>query len=180
MTPDEPPNMNGHPLELVPRYPQQGYAGRFIDQRRQWVEERVGARLTGVAAGAVYGEALRGNIENPIGTVQMPLGVAGPLRINGQHAVGDFYVPLATTEGALVRSYERGMVAISRSGGATTYVEEDQNRISPIFTFPDVARAHEFIKRLHRRFNEEGIEIPFPIRTLVIAKEGADGPVDGA
>ena len=40
--------------------------------------------------------------ENRIGGTLLPLGVAGPLHINGQHAKGDYYIPLATTEGALV------------------------------------------------------------------------------
>src|SRR5688572_22991990 len=53
-------------------------------------------------------DAYSRNIENFIGTVKVPIGLAGPLRVNGLHAHGDFYVPLATTEAALVASYSRG------------------------------------------------------------------------
>src|SRR6185503_14599088 len=70
--------------------------------------------------------------------------VAGPLRINGTDAQGVFYVPLATTEGALIRSYERGMVALTRAGGVTTRVYIDENRVSPVFLFAGVDRAHAF------------------------------------
>ena len=48
------------------------------------------------------------NIENFIGTVKLPIGIVGPLRVNGLFANGDYYVPLATTEAALVASYNRG------------------------------------------------------------------------
>src|SRR5690349_8761489 len=57
------------------------------------------------------------NIENFIGTVRLPVGIAGPLRVNGTYAQGDFYVPLATTEAALVASYSRGAQIISEAGG---------------------------------------------------------------
>jgi hydroxymethylglutaryl-CoA reductase (NADPH) len=57
------------------------------------------------------------NVENFIGTVRLPVGVAGPLRVNGTYAQGDFYVPLATTEAALVASYSRGAQIISEAGG---------------------------------------------------------------
>ena len=109
--------------------------------RRRWVEERTGARLAHVGACSIPGEALRGNVENPIGAVQVPLGVAGPLLVEGEHAGGIFYVPLATTEGALVRSYERGMVALTRAGGAHVRMLADENRVSPVFVFDDVAEA---------------------------------------
>jgi hydroxymethylglutaryl-CoA reductase (NADPH) len=95
---------------------------------------------------------MRGNIENPVGAAQMPLGVAGPLLIKGTNAQGVFYVPLATTEGALVRSYERGMVALTRAGGATTRVYTDENRVSPVFLFESVDRAHEFAITLPGQF----------------------------
>jgi hydroxymethylglutaryl-CoA reductase (NADPH) len=135
-------------IELVPRPSGPGYRDEDLAARRSWVEERTGARLKHVGASTIPAGELRGNIENPVGAVQVPLGVAGPLKIDGEHARGTFYVPLATTEGTLVRSFERGMVALTRAGGATVRLWSDQNRISPIFTFPDVPSARELARRL--------------------------------
>ncbi|HEY3580977.1 MAG TPA: hydroxymethylglutaryl-CoA reductase [Pyrinomonadaceae bacterium] len=139
-------------MELVPRLRQQGYAQPYLEQRRQWLEQKTGCRLTHIAAHSIPGIEMRGNIENPVGAAQMPLGVAGPLLINGTQAQGIFYVPLATTEGALVRSYERGMVALTRAGGVTTRVYLDENRVSPVFLFENIARAHEFAIALPDKF----------------------------
>jgi hydroxymethylglutaryl-CoA reductase (NADPH) len=109
--------------DIVPRLPQQGYAAEHVAQRRRWVEEKTGASLPHVARCSVDTEQMRGNIENPIGAIQMPLGLAGPLEVRGEHAQGTFYVPLATSEGALVRSYERGMVhAMRLDGGAASLI----------------------------------------------------------
>jgi hydroxymethylglutaryl-CoA reductase (NADPH) len=142
------PVQDGQPLELVPRLHAQGYAPGCVRQRREWVERRTGAALPHVGSSSLPGESVRGNVENPVGAAQVPLGVAGPLLVHGQHARGTFYVPLATTEGALVRSYERGMVTLTRSGGVTTRVYLDENRVSPVFLFPDVAAAYDFARRL--------------------------------
>src|SRR5437667_11814717 len=60
---------------------------------------------------------LRGNIENYVGVAQVPIGLAGPLKVNGEYAEGEFYIPMATTEGALVASYNRGMKVLTPSGG---------------------------------------------------------------
>ena len=130
-------------VNLVPRLTHQGYARDQVDQRRSWVEDETGAALEHVGSFTVPSEAMRGNVENPVGAAQVPLGVAGPLRVQGEHARGTFYVPLATTEGALVRSYERGMVTLTRAGGAAVRVSRDTNRVCPVFLFPDVASAHE-------------------------------------
>lgn len=135
-------------VALVPRMEQQGYSTEALARRRGWVEETTGARLDHVGRSTLPSEALRGNIENPIGAVQVPVGVAGPLRVNGEHADGVFYVPLATTEGAVVRSYERGMVALTRAGGATVRIWDDENVISPVFVFAGVAEARDFALRL--------------------------------
>src|SRR5262249_31059563 len=64
-------------------------------------------------------ESYRHHIENFIGTVKVPIGLAGPLRVNGLFAQGDYYIPLATTEAALVASYSRGAQVISEAGGCT-------------------------------------------------------------
>jgi hydroxymethylglutaryl-CoA reductase (NADPH) len=138
--------------DLVPRLEEQGYAGDAVAARRRWIEERTGARLEHVGAATVPGEEMRGNVENPIGAVQVPLGVAGPLRIEGEHARGLFYVPLATTEGALVRSYERGMTTLTRAGGAVARVLVDENRVSPVFTFDGVAEAAAFAREVEGLF----------------------------
>lgn len=135
-------------VELVPRARGRACREEDLAARRAWIEARTGARLDHVGAFSGPAEALQGKVENALGTVQVPLGVAGPLKVDGEHAKGTFYVPLATTEGALVRSFERGMVALTRAGGATVRLWSDQNRISPVFAFPDVAAAREFARRL--------------------------------
>ena len=141
-------------IRLVPRLKDQGYDRPQVEQRRAWVENKTGAALQHVGSFSIDSESMRGNVENPIGAAQMPLGVAGPLRVRGEHAEGTFYVPLATTEGALVRSYERGMVALTRAGGAIARVYLDENRVSPVFDFADVGKAHDFSRRLPDHFAE--------------------------
>lgn len=135
-------------LPLVPRFLDQGYRDDQVRARREWVEQTTGASLPLVGACGIPTEEMRGNIENPIGTIQMPLAVAGPLVVHGEHADGTFYVPFATTEGALVRSYERGMVLLSRAGGVTTRVLVDENVVCPTFLFGDVAEAAAFVREL--------------------------------
>jgi hydroxymethylglutaryl-CoA reductase (NADPH) len=155
---DQPPErLTPYPRDrhpLVPRYERQGYAPELVARRRAWVEETTGCRLDHVGRFSIDSEAMRGNVENPIGAVQTPLGVAGPLVVHGEHARGVFYVPLATTEGALVRSYERGMAAVTRAGGATVRVLADENRVSPMFAFAGVEEAAEFAGALDRLLPE--------------------------
>ena len=139
---------DGGGIELVPRFKDQGYSPGQVQERREWVERKAGVTLPTLGAGAIPTEHMRGNIENAIGCVQMPVGIAGPLRVNGTHARGTFYVPLATTEGALVRSYERGMVMLTRAGGVGTRIVSDQNVVSPIFSFESIEEAAIFAAQL--------------------------------
>jgi len=91
-------------------------------------------------------ETYERNIENFIGTVQVPVGIVGPLRVNGIFAHGDFHVPLATTEAALVASYHRGACLITAAGGAASaLVNESLNR-SPAFAFETLAEAGQFLQ----------------------------------
>jgi hydroxymethylglutaryl-CoA reductase (NADPH) len=138
--------------ELVPRFIGQGYSDAHVRQRREWLEHKLGVTLPLVGATAIPTEAMRGNIENPIGAAQMPLGVAGPLLVHGTQANGAFYVPLATTEGALVRSYERGMVMLTRAGGVTSRIFVDENVVCPTFFFETVEDAHRFARDLPAHF----------------------------
>ena len=88
--------------------------------------------------------ATKRNIENMIGAVQVPLGVAGPLTIKGEFAKGNFYLPLATTEGALVASANRGCSAICSAGGANVRIFKDVMTRAPVFKLEDVVKAKEF------------------------------------
>jgi hydroxymethylglutaryl-CoA reductase (NADPH) len=133
---------------------QQGYAPEEVNLRRRWVSARTGANLAHVGLCGIPTESMRGNIENPIGSAQVPLGIAGPLKINGEHATGVYFVPLATSEGALVRSYERGMVILSRCGGATARVVVDENSIAPMFCFGGLSEACAFARALPEHFAE--------------------------
>lgn len=89
--------------------------------------------------------AYAANIENAIGTVKLPVGVAGPLRVNGLNAHGDYLVPLATTEAALVASYARGADVITRAGGATAALLAEGVVRSPAFVFADMIEAGAFV-----------------------------------
>ncbi len=131
-------------MKLVPRFAKGGYEPEQVDRRRVWLEGRTGVAVPTIGAHALATPTLRGNVENPIGAVQVPVGVAGPLLVEGSDARGTFFVPMATTEGAVVRSYERGMVTLTRAGGATTRIHVDENRVSPTFLFDDVAAAADF------------------------------------
>ncbi len=142
---------SGRGGELVPRFEDQGYEPEALAARRAWIEERTGTTLPLVGASAIPSREMRGNIENPIGAVQVPLGIAGPLAVSGEHADGTFYVPLATTEGAVVRSYERGMVTLTRAGGATVRIVHDENQVAPVFLFDDVESAIAFARDLPRQ-----------------------------
>lgn len=95
-----------------------------------------------------------GNIENFIGLLQVPVGVIGPLRINGVYANNDFQVPLATTEGALVASYNRGAKVISVSGGATVMCINDSISRAPGFIFNNLLESSRFIAWCSENFEE--------------------------
>ncbi len=90
-------------------------------------------------------EKLAGNIESMVGFARVPVGVIGPLRINGSVAHGDFYVPLATTEGALVASFQRGARLISESGGATALCLTEAVSRGPGFVFTTTVEAGRFL-----------------------------------
>lgn len=140
--------------DLVPRLKDQGYESERVAKRRAWVEQRTGTILRHVGSHSIDSEEMRGNIENPIGVAQIPIGIAGPLRVRGLHADGTFYVPLATTEGALVRSYERGMVALTRAGGVEAALIADENQISPSFFFESITEAARFGQWIQSHFDD--------------------------
>lgn len=128
----------------IPRDPQDDYTDAMAQRRREFIAERTGAKLDHVGHCSVSPRQVAGNIENFFGVAQVPIGLAGPLRIDGEHAQGDFYVPLATTEGTLVASYSRGMRVLSESGGVKVTVVKHSMQRAPVFRFRDAREAREF------------------------------------
>lgn len=89
---------------------------------------------------------LKGNIENFIGMTQVPTGVMGPVKVRGSHANGEFFVPLATSEGALVASYHRGAKACYEAGGVRSICVSQGVQRSPMFLFESVISASKFVQ----------------------------------
>ncbi|MCY7364442.1 MAG: hydroxymethylglutaryl-CoA reductase [Frankiaceae bacterium] len=143
--PDSPPPTDEERARArVPRDPAGDYTEELAARRRDFLVERTGADLRHTSSYSIDPGLLPGNIENFTGVAQVPVGVAGPLRIEGEHARGDFYVPLATTEGTLVASYNRGMRLLGVCGGVRATVVEDSMQRAPVFLFEDALQAREF------------------------------------
>ena len=109
--------------------------------RRKVIERETGADLETSAEYAFDPDAVDSNIENLVGGTQLPLGVAGPLAVEGEAATGERYLPLATTEGALVASVNRGCAAITAAGGANARVTKSGMTRAPVFRVADVTEG---------------------------------------
>ena len=120
--------------------------------RRKAIERITGVILPSIGSTIIDFVETRGNIENAIGAVQIPLGIAGPLRILGEYARGEYYIPLATTEGALVASINRGIKAVNLSGGVKTKILFDGMTRAPLFWVPDIETAIELVSWVNKHF----------------------------
>lgn len=119
-----------------PRFGEEDWSEAALSARRAWV----GHDMPHVAGRPVPPEQARGNIEGMVGYVQVPLGVAGPLLLRGD-APGAWKVPFATTEGALVASYQRGMKVTAEAGGIDVHVLAAGLVVYPTLGYRDVAAA---------------------------------------
>ena len=99
-------------------------------------------------------EKLKGNLENPIGLVKVPLGVCGPLLFDGEHVKGYILCPFASTEGALVASISRGATALTRSGGVYTKVLEQTQIRSPLFRLRSIQEVDLLTKWVSNKLEE--------------------------
>jgi hydroxymethylglutaryl-CoA reductase (NADPH) len=123
--------------------------------RCEMLEETTGASLELIKKTRVDncsllgGERILSGIESKIGGAIIPMGFAGPVRINGQHVKGeDVYIPLATNEAALVAGVQRGIKAINLSGGLKTLVHYDGMTRAPLIEAPNIAEARRFIEQI--------------------------------
>lgn len=116
------------------------------DARRHAVEQLTGASLEQTGRYSLDStRAAAAHCENFIGATQIPMGVAGPLLIHGDQVDGPVYIPLATTEGALIASINRGCSAIGAAGGAVVFVEDVGMTRAPVFRTTGIAQTREFL-----------------------------------
>jgi hydroxymethylglutaryl-CoA reductase (NADPH) len=136
----------------IPRDRDDDYTIEAARARQEFLEDRTGVELEHVPHYSFDPKVTAGNVEQFVGVAQVPLGVAGPLRVNGEHAQGDFYVPMATAEGTLVASYNRGMKLVREAGGVTTTVMDDAMQRAPAFVFDSAREARAFGEWLKESF----------------------------
>ena len=137
----------------VPRDPDNDYTREQAAARREFT----GVDLENVGSFSFDPAVLPGNIENFIGVAQVPIGLAGPLLVQGEHADGEYYVPLATTEGTLVASYNRGMRLLTEAGGVKATVVDDRMQRAPVFILDDARQARDlaaWIREQHESIRE--------------------------
>ena len=138
----------------VPRRSDNDYTREAADQRRAFAEEHTDARLNHVSAYSFDPSEVAGNIENFIGVAQVPMGIAGPLTLHGNYVEGDVYLPLATTEAALVASVNRGCTAVRDAGGATVRVEDVGMTRAPVFRTSGIAQTQTFLRWIEEHYDE--------------------------
>ncbi len=138
----------------VPRDRENDYTREAAGARRRFAREHTGTDLEHVSSYSFDPALVDGNVEHFVGVAQVPIGLAGPLLVNGEHAHGEFYVPLATAEGTLVASYNRGMRLLYEAGGVTTTILDDRMQRAPAFVFPSAREARAFGEWLTEHFDE--------------------------
>jgi hydroxymethylglutaryl-CoA reductase (NADPH) len=121
-------------------------ADTAVAARREYVERETGTSLDALGGYGFEAARAESNIENMIGAVQIPVGVAGPVSVSGEAADGEYHLPIATTEGGLLASVNRGCSTISRAGGATARVTRSGMTRAPVFRVADVAAAQALVE----------------------------------
>ncbi len=139
---------------MVPYSKEHNYEPEIISRRQRFVEEFTGAKLEHIPRYSFDPHVTEGNIENFTGVAQVPIGFAGPLKVNGEHARGEFLIPLATTEGTLVASYNRGMKVLNLSGGVLCTVADDKMQRAPVFIFDSARDARDFRDWVNENIDE--------------------------
>jgi hydroxymethylglutaryl-CoA reductase (NADPH) len=140
--PSQPKDLRGDPpLPSIPRDGEDDLAPQVVEARRRLWTQAAGSPAPHVFGAPAAFEAARGKVENFVGFAQVPLGIAGPLRVDTSRGVREVYVPMATTEGAMVASYSRGMRLLGSSGGARARVLGEGLTQNPILVYADAQQA---------------------------------------
>jgi hydroxymethylglutaryl-CoA reductase (NADPH) len=138
----------------VPRDRENDWTDAAARRRQEFVRERTGVALEHVPQYSFDPAITGGNIEQFLGVAQVPIGLAGPLLVDGEHARGEFYVPMATAEGTLVASYNRGMRLLYEAGGVKTTIMADRMQRAPVFIMPSAREARGLCGWLDEHFEE--------------------------
>ncbi|HEX3554296.1 MAG TPA: hydroxymethylglutaryl-CoA reductase [Thermoanaerobaculia bacterium] len=129
----------------VPHDKENDYGPEIVRARQKFVEEYTGVKLQHIDKFSFDPSVVKGNIENFTGVAQVPIGFAGPIKVNGEHAQGEFLIPLATAEGTLVASYNRGIKVLNLAGGVTCTVVGDSMQRAPVFVFDNARDGRDFV-----------------------------------
>ena len=140
--------------DKIPRDNANDYTEAMAQKRRDFVREKTSISLDNICHYSVDPASTAGNIENFIGVAQVPMGLVGPLQVNGEHARGEFYIPMATSEGTLVASYNRGARLLREAGGAKVTIVDDAMQRAPVFIFEDAREAREFGVWVEEHFDD--------------------------
>jgi hydroxymethylglutaryl-CoA reductase (NADPH) len=138
----------------VPRDKEDDFSDEAVAARRAFAEEHAGTKLEHVSSFSFDPHLATGNVESFLGVAQVPIGLAGPLLVDGEHAQGEFYVPLATAEGTLVASYNRGMRLLHEAGGVKTTIMEDHMQRAPAFLFESARGSRAFAEWIDEHFDD--------------------------
>lgn len=139
----------------IPRSKTDDYEEEIIEIRQQFIKSFSGVEPNHITHYSFDPHIVQGNIEHFTGVAQVPLGFAGPIIVNGEHAQGEFIIPMATSEGTLVASYNRGIKLLNASGGVKCTVMDDAMQRAPVFVMEDARAAREFVHWV--RANEKEI-----------------------
>lgn len=134
--------------KMIPK----GYANEDTDKRLDWLRDKIGFNYDTDLS--TRPEDLKGIIENHIGFMKIPMAVAGPLKIEGKYAKGEYYVPICTLEGTLALSMTRGMIATHRCDGIrVSHIKQELSR-APVFTFDNLNKSADFMSWIDKNFKE--------------------------
>lgn len=133
------------------RTPPRGYSQEHLEGRRAWFESHTGHEIPKLTLEDP--QAYKGLVENQVGYMALPISVAGPLKIQGTYAQGEYYLPLCTLEGTLALSMTRGLYLTALSGGIVSQHIDQKLSRSPLFAMDTINSAYKF-----RRWAEQHIE----------------------
>ncbi|MBZ5609207.1 MAG: hydroxymethylglutaryl-CoA reductase [Acidobacteriia bacterium] len=133
------------PTLHVPRDETDDYSPEIIRRRQAMAETASQVKLQHIVHYSFDPHVVKGNCENFAGVAQVPIGFAGPLLIHGEYAEGEVLIPLATSEGTLVASYNRGMKVLRMSGGVKATVMADAMQRAPVFVLRDARACRDFV-----------------------------------